>query len=76
MKTLIELDLPIEEALRKAKGDRTLQDIEKISGVDRSNASYILKGRSTTLETLRKLGEALGVDVDGYVREALRDVGL
>ena len=76
MKTLIELDLPIEEALRKAKGDRPLREIEIASGVERSNASYILKGRSTTLETLRKLGEALGVDVDEYVREALREVGL
>ncbi|MFB2832931.1 helix-turn-helix domain-containing protein [Floridanema evergladense] len=76
MKTLIELDVPIETALTFAKGDRTLRDIEQASGVDRSNVSYILNGRSTTLETLRKLGQALGVDVDSAVREALREVGL
>lgn len=76
MKTLIELDLPIEGILQKAKGDRTLREIENASGVDRSNISYIINGRATTLETLRKLGEALGVNVDRYVREALRGVGL
>lgn len=76
MKTLIELDVPIESVLADAKGDRTLRDIEQASGVDRSNISYILNGRNTTLETLRKLGQALGVDVDSAVKEALREAGL
>ena len=77
MKIFIEVDVPLEQIIKSSKGDRSLRSLASDTGTTHFNISRILNGRQgTTLETLRLLGSALDIDVDQYVREALRDVGL
>lgn len=91
MKTLIEVDIPIDSLLLDGKGDRSYREIASFSNVGHGNVFRILKlaeenvsgdipvsrrRSGTTLETLRQLASALGVEVDEFVKEALREVGL
>ena len=77
MRVFIELNVPIDGEIKEKRGDRSYRDIAKASGADHNNLFRILNGKQgTTIETLRLLGDALDIDVDRYVREALRGVGL
>lgn len=78
MKIFIEVEVPgIKRALLNAKGDRSLRSVARDTGITHFNISRILSGKQgTTIETLRLLGDALGVNVDNYVRDALKGVGL
>lgn len=76
MKVLIALDLPIEVKIHQAKGDRSFAELATLSGLEKANLHQIYGGRGTTLSTLRKLGEALELDVDSDIKKALREVGL
>lgn len=77
MKVSICLEVPLEAEIKAAKGDRSYRELalQGKTGVA-ANLQRLGKGNGTTLETLRKLGAVLGIDVDAAVKKALKEKGL
>lgn len=58
-----------KEKFAKARNGKTMTQLAKEAGVNFATVSNLNCGKSTKYETIKKLADALGVDVMSLVKE-------